>query len=157
MKVTRLPPLALVPLFGIVILTMGTAAASEPFAKSGFLKVTKECSGFTGQPGSFCTITSSNITVIPVGSNLFYSQPGGTPGVGLDSNVVLDAGGGNKAVGRCTLDGATGLGLCTFSDGTGRLAGFSARVDVSPPTDGIHWKWVGTYEFHSIGIGWPSR
>jgi hypothetical protein len=70
---------------------------------------------------------------------------------------VLDAGGGNKAVGRCTLDGATGPGLCTFSDGTGRLAGFGARVDVSPPTDGVHWQWIGAYEFGSVGIGWPSR
>ena len=35
----------------------------------------------------------------------------------LDSNVVLDAGNGNRAVGRCTLDLVTGLGLCTFSDG----------------------------------------
>ncbi len=48
----------------------------------------------------------------------------------LDSNVVLDAVTGNRAVGRCTLDFQTFLGLCTFSDGTGKFAGFEARVDV---------------------------
>jgi hypothetical protein len=65
----------------------------------------------------------------------------------LDSNVVLDAGSGNRAVGRCTLDLGTGLGLCTFSDGIGQFAGFRARVDVTPPTDGLHWHWNGTYSF----------
>jgi hypothetical protein len=64
----------------------------------------------------------------------------------LDSNIVLDAGDGNRAVGRCTLDFATRLGLCTFSDGTGSLAGFHARVDVSH-LGGRDWAWDGTYSF----------
>jgi hypothetical protein len=67
----------------------------------------------------------------------------------LDSNIVLDAGNGNRAVGRCTLDLATGLGLCTFSDGMGRLSGFNARIRVSPPTDGLNWHWDGTFGFSS--------
>jgi hypothetical protein len=66
----------------------------------------------------------------------------------LDSNVVLDAGNGDRAVGRCTLDLVSGLGLCTFSDGTGRLAGFHARVDVSA-LGGKQWAWDGTYRFRS--------
>jgi hypothetical protein len=52
------------------------------------------------------------------------------------------------AVGRCTLDFATGLGLCTFTDGTGQLAGFHARVDVSA-LGGRQWAWDGTYRFRS--------
>ena len=50
----------------------------------------------------------------------------------LDSNIVLDAGNGNRAVGRCTLDLANGLALCLFFDGTGTLAGFNARIDGAP-------------------------
>jgi len=58
---------------------------------------------------------------------------------------------GNRAIGRCTLELTTGLGLCTFSDGIGRSAGFTARVQVSPPSDeGDDWHWEGTYSFSSL-------
>jgi hypothetical protein len=113
----------------------------------GPLHVTKECSKYTGAAGSFCTITSSNIAQIVVGSTVTYDQAAGIPAGILDSNVILDAGAGNRAIGRCTLDLATGLGLCTFSDGTGDLAGFRARVKVSPPTDGLNWHWNGVFSF----------
>jgi hypothetical protein len=67
----------------------------------------------------------------------------------LDSNVILDAGSGSRAVGHCTLDFTSGLGLCTFSDGTGLLAGFSARVEVSY-ISGTLWAWDGTYKFKPL-------
>ena len=92
--------------------------------------------GVLGAAGEWCTITVSNLRRLPVDSKVLYSQALGIPAGLLDSNVVLDAGGGNRAVGRCTLDLATGLGLCTFSDGTGQLAGFQARVE-SRAGDGI--------------------
>jgi hypothetical protein len=63
----------------------------------------------------------------------------------LDSNVVLYVDVGNWAVGRCTLD-ATNLGLCTFSDGVGPLAGFHARVAVAPAS-GNDYTWKGPYWF----------
>ena len=72
--------------------------------------------------------------------------PAGIPAFGLDSNVVLDAGNGNRAMGRCTLDATTGTGLCTFGDGTGQFAGFHARVDVSY-LGGADFAWDGTYSF----------
>src|ERR1051326_9001922 len=100
-------------------------AASE---RRGELHLTKDCSQYTGLPGSFCTFTKSNLAVIKLGSSVFYDQADGIPTGMLDSNVVLDAGSGKRAVGRCTLDDTTNLGLCTFSDGTGPLAGFHARV-----------------------------
>ena len=153
MKATRISLLAL-SLVGAAVLGPG-ATASDRSSKSGFLKVTKECAGFTGQPGSFCTITSASIPGIPVGAKVYYSQPEGVPGVGLDSNVVLDAGNGNRAIGRCTLD-TTLQGLCTFSDGIGNLAGFTARVDVTT-TDWVSWTWLGTYEFEDVGFSWPRR
>src|SRR5262245_50025227 len=52
----------------------------------------------------------------------------------------------NRAVGRCTLDLSTGLGLCTFSNGIGRLAGFTAEVNVSC-LSGTLCTLDGTYKF----------
>jgi len=128
-------------------MSTGATSASAQSARSGDLHVLKNCTTFTGAAGEYCTITSSNVPEIKVGSKVFYDQAAGTPAGLLDSNVVLDAGGGNRAVGRCTVDLGTGLGLCTFSDGTGQLTGFQARVDVTPPTDGVNWHWKGTYNF----------
>jgi len=126
-------------------MTLGVAAASTSSRRHGKIHVTKDCSEYTGQAGSFCTITSSNVPAIAVGSKVFYFQPViASTGV-LDSNVILDAGGGNRAVGRCTLDLATNLALCTFSDGTGEFTGFHARVDGSGSFANYHWD--GTYNF----------
>ena len=47
-----------------------SALASSP--RSGDLTATKECSGFNGNAGSFCTITSSNLAAIGVGSKIVY-------------------------------------------------------------------------------------
>jgi hypothetical protein len=145
-KITRLVATAVVA--GFAALTpassVGVASVSASAGK-GDLHVTKECSQYNGTAGSFCTITSSNLTKILVGSKVFYDQAAGIPTGLLDSNVVLDAGNGDRAVGRCTLDLSTGLGLCTFSDGTGRFTGFQARVEVSYL--GPEWAWHGTYSF----------
>ena len=134
--------------------------------RNGELQVTKNCSAGTNDAGSFCTITSSNLPEIEVGSKVFYTQAlvgcdtGGTSypcpaplptpeggDIALDSNAVLYVGTDNWAVGRCTLDGTGSFGLCTFSDGTGRLTGFQARVDVSS-RDGVNYDWKGTYSFN---------
>jgi hypothetical protein len=128
-----------------VALSAGAAPLSASDERTRSLQVTKECSEYTFQAGSFCTITASNLARIKVGSRIYYDQPAGIPEGMLDSNVVLDAGNNkDRAVGRCTLDVATGLGLCTFSDGMGRFEGFRARVRVST-ADGVNWKWEGTY------------
>jgi hypothetical protein len=121
---------------------------SASSGRSGLLQVDKECSEYQGQPGDFCTITSSNLSEITPGAKVFYTQPAGIPAGMLDTNVLLDAGDGSRAIGRCTLDFATGRGLCTFSDGTGDFAGFNARVKVTPPGfEGDDWHWRGTYGF----------
>src|SRR5262245_28499991 len=104
MKIKQVSPLALGLLVGVDAVEPGPTAATESFGTSGFLNVTKECSQFAGQPGQFCTITSSNIPQIKVGSKVFYTQAANVPAGMLDSNVVLDAGGGNRAIGRCTLE-----------------------------------------------------
>ena len=137
-----------------VTLALSTGATSVSASSEGSrpLHVTKECSEYTGAAGSFCTITSSNLARIKVGTRVYYDQPMNIPAGLLDSSVVLDAGNGNRAVGRCTLDLTTGLGICTFSDGTGKFAGFDARVQVSPPTpeDPLNWHWEGTYSFSPL-------
>ena len=112
--------------------------------RSGDLHVTKECSGFDGAPGSFCTIKSSNLKAIEVESTILYLQPEQlfTP---LGSDVVLDppGPGNNKAFGHCSL----ALGVCAFSGGTGKFTGFHATVDVSHNDDYSLWYWEGTYSF----------
>ena len=49
----------------------------------------------------------------------------------LDSNVILYVVAGDWARGRCTFDDLTGHGLCTLSNGMGKLAGVSADLAVS--------------------------
>jgi hypothetical protein len=147
---THRRPLVVIAGFVALILALGTGAASisasERNRKHRQLHATKNCKDYTGAAGSFCTITSSSLPEIKVGSKVIYDQAAGIPEGMLDSNIVLDAGDGNRAVGRCTLDLVTRLGLCTFSDGTGELAGFHARVDVSH-LGGRDWAWDGTYSF----------
>jgi len=124
-----------------------TAASSSAAVRSGDLHILKECSEYHGLAGQFCTITSSNIKEIEVGSRVVYTKPASA--TGLDTDVVLDTPGpgNNKAFGHCTLDGRTGLGLCTFSGGTGKFTWFSATAHVSPPTNSANWHWEGTFSF----------
>jgi hypothetical protein len=132
---------------GIATLTVRLSTGTHPVKaadRNGELHVTKECSQYHGLAGDFCTITSSDLPQVTVGSKVFYDQAGNVPTGLLDSNVILDAGNGNRALGRCTLDLNTALGLCTFSDGTGQLTGFRARVAVNC-TSGCRWD--GTYRF----------
>ena len=125
----------------VVAIAVPSALASSP--RSGAFHATKECSGFTGAAGSFCTITSSSLAAIEVGTKVVYLQPGSllTP---AGSDVVLDTPGpGNNAVfGNCSL----ALGRCTFTGGTGKFTWFNASVAVSS-LGGLNWAWDGTYSF----------
>jgi hypothetical protein len=154
MNLKTLTPIFVLPLVPVAALTValstGTASVSASSDRGRPLHVTKVCPGFEeAHVGAweFCEITSSNLRRIK-DSKVYYVDP---PNVDLglqDSAVVLDAGNGNRAVGRYTVDYGTGLGLCTFSDGTGNLAGFNARVQVSPlDASGLNWRWEGTYSF----------
>jgi hypothetical protein len=124
-------------------------ASSAAAPRSGALHVTKECSQYNGQAGSFCTITSSNLKAIDVGSKVIYAQPAGV--AGLDSDLVLNTGPGNSAFGHVTLSFATLSGVLTFSGGTGQFRGFEARVVVTfNPTTNL-WYWDGAYSFNPPG------
>jgi hypothetical protein len=140
-------PLALCAAVAVGLLGPGAAAADSP--RSGALHVTKECSQYTGQAGSFCTITSSTLKAIDGGSKVIYLQPAGA--AGLDTDVVLYTGPGNSAFGHVTLSPASPSGVVTFSGGTGQFRGFEARVIVTyNPATGL-WYWDGTYSFNPHG------
>jgi len=137
-------PLAIAAAVALTLLGPSTAAADSP--RSGALHVTKECSQYTGQAGSFCTITSSNLNAIDAGSKVIYLQPAGATGV--DSDLVLYTGPGNSAFGHVTLSFATLSGVVTFSGGTGQFRGFEARVIVTYNAATNLWYWDGTYSFN---------
>jgi hypothetical protein len=126
-------------LAALAVLAPSVPAAAENPA----LVITKECSQFTGNVPSFCTITSSSLPAIPKGSKVFYWGPEMNDPDYTSSWVILDAGHGNRATGYCSLLGTDGN--CSFFQGTGTLKGFHAAVQVTLPGD--EFLWEGTYRF----------
>jgi hypothetical protein len=129
------------------------APGKASFARSGILRVTKECHDYHGQAHDLCTITSSNLKEIEVGSTVTYLSAA-SPSFFLDSDVILDppGPGNNVAFGHCTVDltninGTTG---CIFSGGTGKFKWFHADVKLSlldPNDPATELVWNGTYSF----------
>jgi hypothetical protein len=149
----RLPKSVLGLVAGAVLLVVLGVSVSAASSRNPALRGTqafhgtKDCSGFTGLAGGFCTFRSSNVKAIKVGSKIFYFQLAGQ--TALDSDMVIYVGPGTVATGHCLLRFATGVGLCTISDGTGRLAGFHARVRVTADSSVPNlWHWDGTYRFN---------
>jgi hypothetical protein len=128
----------------------GLAPASAS-AQTRALHITKNCSEFQGQAGGFCTITSSNLTTIPVGSRVFYLKAADFTTGQLDSDIVLYTGPGNSALGHVVLNLVTMTGTITLNGGTGHFRHFHARAAVSFIGDSTHkdWAWNGTYSFSS--------
>jgi hypothetical protein len=148
----RLPKSALVLAAGVAVLAalgFSVPAASSQSRTSRDTKSfhgTKDCSGATGLAGGFCTFRSSNVEAITVGSKIFYLQAAGK--TALDSDIAIFVKRGSVATGHCLLRFATGVGLCTVSNGTGTLAGFHARVRVTADSSTPKlWHWDGTYSF----------
>ena len=126
-----------------------SSAASQNGVSRGTkaFHATKDCSGFTGLVGAYCTIRSSNVKALKVGSKIFYVQVASQ--TALDSDTVIYVKRGNVATGHCLLRFATGVGLCTISDGTGTLAGFHLRVRVAADASVPKlFHWDGTYSFN---------
>jgi hypothetical protein len=125
-----------------------SAASSQNRALRGTkaFHATKDCSGFTGLVGAYCTIRSSNVKELKAGSKIFYVQAAGN--TALDSDTIIYVKRGTVATGHCFLSSA-GPGLCTMSDGTGTLAGFRFRVRVTADASvpGL-FHWDGTYSFN---------
>ena len=130
--------------------TIVALAAVIPTASAGTaltpLHITKECSEFTGNTPSFCTITASDLAAIPVGTKVMYWGPVLTDPNFLSSRAVLRAGHGNRAFGYCQTIASPYHGTCVFWRGTGTLSGFHASVDVTY-VSGADFDWNGTYVF----------
>jgi hypothetical protein len=132
----------IVALGAVVIPAASAGTALTP------IHITKECSGFTGEAGSFCTITGSDFAAIPVGTKVVYLGPVIADPNFLSSKVRVRAGDGNTATGWCNAIYDPYHGVCTFWKGKGTLAGFHASVDVTLDADGV-FHWDGTYLFDS--------
>ena len=126
---------------------VATAGSAAPNSRSGALHVTKECSHYTGQAGSFCTITSSSINAIKPGSRVVYGAAADF-GLGvLDSDLVIDGPGNNNASGHVVLDLLTLTGTVTLSGGTGEFTHFQAGpIAVACPAF-PDCSWDGPYSF----------
>ena len=125
-----------------------SAASSQNQApgKTKAFHATKDCSGFHGGPGGYCTIRTSNVKALKPGSKIFYFDPGSP--TTLDSDIAIYVKRGTVANGHCLLYLATGKGLCTVSGGTGALAGFHLRVRVTTDKSiAALYHWDGTYSF----------
>jgi hypothetical protein len=137
---------------GIVLLAVLGFSASAASSRNQALRqakpfhLTKDCSGSSGKAGAYCTIRSSNVKAIRVGSKIFYLQPDTKSGT--DSDIVIYVGPGTVATGHCRIFNGATVGLCTVSDGTGALAGFHmrARVTADHKVPNLY-HWDGTYGF----------
>jgi len=125
-----------------------SAANTSSSPRSGALHVTKECSQYNLAAGSFCTITSSNLSAVKPGSRVFYASAAGDPIPGvLDSDLVIEGPGGNIAFGHVVLDLPTLTGAVTFSGGTGVFTHFQAGpLSVACPAF-PDCSWDGRYSF----------
>ena len=132
-------------LVAVVLAAGAVATASSGSARSGALHVTKECSQYTGQAGSFCTIRSSNISAIKAGMKVVYASAPGP--VALESNIVVGFIGGDSAgYGHVWVNNTTGNGHISLDGGTGVFAGLHVEAVVSVDEHGI-WHWDGTYSY----------
>jgi hypothetical protein len=113
--------------------------------RTGTLRIAKECSEYTGEAGSFCTIESSNFDAIPVGSKVVYAEAATAAG-GLDTDIVVNTPSGEKVYGHVVLDGATQTGTVTLKGGTGQLESLSADLVVGP-LDQPNYSWEGPYSY----------
>src|SRR6476619_2137077 len=71
----------LVMLAGFVILALSLSWGAPPVlaanGRSGELHATKDCAEYTGLAGDHCTIASSDVGEIAVGSKIYYDQAAG--------------------------------------------------------------------------------
>ena len=105
----------------------------------------KECSEYTGEAGAFCTVTSSNFELIPIGSVIVYAEADTADG-GSDTDLVINTPNGDIAIGHVVLDGPTQTGTVTLSGGTGALADLAADLVVAPLL-APNYSWDGPYSY----------
>jgi predicted ester cyclase len=142
-KITALRIYALAE--GLVQQLQAAPSMSTGAPRSGTLHLTKECSEYTGEAGSFCTIVSSNFEAIPTGSKIVYAEAVTAAG-DVDSDLVVNTPNGDAAYGHVVLDGATQTGTVTLAGGTGQLANLAADLVVAPLAE-PNYSWDGPYSY----------
>ena len=81
---------------------------------------------YTGEAGSFFTISASNLEAIPVGSKVAYTEAATAAG-GLDTDIVVNTPDGETVYGHVVLDGATQTGTVMLTGGTERWQSSTAN------------------------------
>ena len=142
MRPGRTTILVLGAIFAFGIRASAVSATSTPHEAH----LTKDCSTYDGVAPSLCTVSASDLGIIPTGTKVWYLGPVLTNSYFLSSNVSLDAGNGNKATGYCIFEAKESLGLCTFWEGIGSFAGFTAVFNVTIDDGGL-WHLDGIYYF----------
>jgi hypothetical protein len=128
---------------GIAVLATPVAAADAP--KMQPLTLSKDCSQYSGAMPSVCTVLESNVPALKNGTKILYYGPVNDSPAFSSSNVVLDNGAGDTAMGNCIVDNAAGpKGMCAFYAGSGSLTGFMAIVQVTVDAKQV-WHWDGSY------------
>jgi len=133
-----------------IAVTLAVTAVAPAYASdTKNISLVKNCA--TWRTTATCVVTSSRPLGFLAGSVITY---GGGPGPGqfalFGAGVAVQLVTTNpdgSAPGFCRLNGATGLGHCTFSSGTGKLEGFSADLNVTN-IGGGNWTLIGTYQRH---------
>jgi len=133
---------------GLLTPLLGPAAAvaNEGSVRSGALHVTKECSQYTGEPGSFCTVTSSNVRPIEAGMRIVYKDAIDPVTSAIDTDIVVSFRHGSAGYGHVTLDPGGNTGTVTLNGGTGDFRKFHAQANVTC-SDAVNCAWDGTYSF----------
>jgi hypothetical protein len=138
---------------GIIVGSVATvmpAASASP--RAGELHVTKDCREYSGMPGGYCAIRSSNIKAIKAGSKVVYTSPPSAEGT-RGSDIVVDNGDGNRLFGHVTLNSTTMA--VTLAGGTGQFRHFTGSAAVTITDDGdpelALWHCDGQYNFGNEG------
>lgn len=137
-----------------VVTALATAPAVLAAPNPTEIHILKDCSEYTGEKPSLCTISESDLAALPEGTKIWYQGPVLTNTYFLSSNVLADAGNGSTAAGYCIFDARAteSVGLCTFWQGTGALTGFTAILHVTVDAQRV-WHWDGVYYFAGATSG----
>jgi len=135
----------------LMVLAASPAAASETKSFTGQKNCSTAVKISPPADGGYCLITQSTLKIL-MGAKVYYTKATVVAGV-LRSPVRLVATDrrGSTATGQCTYYRPAfyppGHGLCTYWAGTGKLAGFHARVMVGAPISAGVFPLSATYWF----------
>jgi hypothetical protein len=131
-------------------LVASSTVAAKGNSDTAFFIGQKTCMPHTTPPLFTCVMTTSNVPLLQDATVKYVSVPAIFPNpMRIDSDVILTtAAGTSTANGHCTFYFSTNTGLCTYKNGTHKLAGFRAVWVVGPTGTPHLFTVIGKY---SIG------